>query len=124
MDDNEAQFREQMQRLENFRKGRPAAIKDGTDALKRLMRVAQSDTGQSKRVAHFLLGLFNGDRFAFDLTDFRGLDLQLFDDCMKVLRMDYSPELEVHKYFDDGGELFERLARDWGVEDRLARERD
>lgn len=95
---------------------RPRIIEEGRAALRRLLPVAQSDTGQSVRVARFLLGLYNGPRFPFDLTDLRGLDFNLFDDCLSVLKMDYSPEVEVHRYFVDGGAIFERLAEYHGFE--------
>jgi hypothetical protein len=95
---------------------RPTIEADGIAALHRLLPIAQRDTGQSRRIAAFLLGLYNGDRFKFDLTDLRGLDYALHDDCLAVLRMDHSPTKEVHQYFERGGELFERLARDWGFE--------
>lgn len=121
MSEIDQEFQEHMARLEAFRKGRPETLRVGVEALRRLMRVAQSDTGQSRRVAGFLLCLFNGSRFPYDITDMRGLDLQLFDDCVAVLKMDYSPEQEVHKYFPDGGELFERLAHDWNIDDQLLR---
>lgn len=77
---------------------RPAIEADGREALGRLFRVAHGDTGQSRKVAAFLLGCYNGTRFPFDLTDFRGLDYSLFEDCMVVLRMDYQPSQEVHCY--------------------------
>jgi hypothetical protein len=87
----------------------------GLEALKRLFPVAQRDTGQSRIVARFLLGLYNGYRFPYDLTDFRCLDDALFRDCMQVLRMDARDcKQEVHLYFKDGGQLWERMAADWG----------
>lgn len=92
----------------------PKIRAEGEEALRRLLPVAKGDTGQSRRIARFLLGLYNGDRFRFDLTDLRGLDREVFDDCLTVLRMDHSPEKEVHRYFDNGGDLFEQLATDWG----------
>lgn len=100
-----------------LRAERPAIEAKGREALGRLMKVAQRDTGQSRRVAAFLLGCYNGARFPFDLTDFRGLDFNLFDDCMTVLRMDYQPRQEVHNYFKNGGALFEQLAADHGLTD-------
>lgn len=96
---------------------RPAIEAKGREALERLVKVALRDTGQSRKVAAFLLGCYNGTRFPFDLTDFRGLDFSLFDDCMTVLRMDYQPRQELHCYFKDGGVLFERLAADHGLKD-------
>jgi hypothetical protein len=102
--------------LEARRSMRPAIEEEGVAALGRLLPIAQSDTGQSRRVATFLLGLYNGDRFKFDLTDLRGLDYALHDDCLAVLRMDHSPTKEVHRYFDRGGDIFERLAATWKME--------
>lgn len=96
---------------------RPAVDANGKEALGRLFKIAQSDTGQARRVAVFLLGCYNGTRFPFDLTDFRTLDYELFQDCMAVLRMDYQPQQEVHMYFSQGGQRFEKLATDWGVTD-------
>ena len=105
---------------------RPKVEAEGREALGRLFKVAQSDTGQARRVAAFLLGCYNGERFPFDLTDFRGLDYELFADCLLVLRMDYQPRQEVHCYFDQGGLRFEQLAKDHGLTDvyKLRRELD
>lgn len=96
---------------------RPEIEVKGREALGRLFTVAQGDTGQARRIAAFLLGCYNGTRFPFDLTNFRGLDYELFDDCMAVLRMDYQPQQEVHNYFDRGGQRFEKLASDWNLTD-------
>ena len=85
---------------------------------------AGTDTGRSRRVAAFLLGCYNGTRFPFDLTDFRGLDYELFDDCMKVLRMDSQPLKEVHRYFENGGKRFEEMAQRHGIRDVSKMEMD
>lgn len=89
----------------------------GHPALTRLMTHAQRDSGQSQVVASFLLSLYNGSRFKFDLTNFRRLDLEVFSDCLSVLEMDWSPSQEVHTYFKNGGEVFEKLAEDWRIKD-------
>ena len=89
----------------------------GEAALRRLLPVAQRDTGQSGVVARFLLNLYNGDRFPFDLTDLRRLDYALFDDCMAVLRMDFQLIKEVHRYFDNGGAIWEAMAERFGFKD-------
>ena len=44
---------------------------EGVPALHRLLNVARGHTGQSRVIARFLLGLYNGTRFKVDLTDFR-----------------------------------------------------
>ncbi|MDO5693665.1 MAG: hypothetical protein Q4G70_14525 [Pseudomonadota bacterium] len=96
---------------------RPKIEEAGIAALRRLYDVAQRDTGQSRVIARFLLGCYNGDRFPFDLTDFRIIDRALFDDCMAVLKMDRQPQQEVHCYFEQGGKNFEKMAKDWGLAD-------
>ncbi len=74
----------------------------GVAALQRLFAVANRDSGQCRYIALFLLGLYNGQRFPFDLTDLRAIDGDLLEDCMTVLRMDAQvTRQEVHKYFDD-----------------------
>lgn len=83
---------------------------EGIPALKRLFEIAQGDSGQCRHVAAFLLGLYNGSRFPFDLTDLRCVDTAIFDDCMLVLKMDSSPKREVHTYFPNGGRAFEDMA--------------
>lgn len=90
--------------------GSAELLEAGIDALKRLYQVAQGDSGQCRYIARFLLGLYNGSRFPFDLTDLRPIDDALFDDCMKVLRMDARVrQQEVHTYFRNGGQAWERM---------------
>lgn len=96
-----------------FEAALPKVRADGEAALRRLLPVAQGDTGQSGVVARFLLGLYNGRRFPFDLTELRRLDAGLLDDCLAVLKMDATPLKEVHEYFPDGGRIFEALAAAW-----------
>ena len=96
---------------------RPSIEAEGRAELGRAVRVARGETGQSCRIAAFLLGCYNGTRFPFDLTDFRGLDHNLFEDCVSVLRMDYQPRQEMHNYFERGGARFEELAQDHGLTD-------
>jgi hypothetical protein len=95
----------------------PAIRLEGEAALRRLLPIAQRDTGQSSVVARFLLNLYNGERFPFDMTDLRRLDFELFDDCMAVLKMDFQPQKEVHRYFENGGAVWEALAKEWGFKD-------
>jgi len=88
----------------------PVIRQRGKAALFRLLPVAMSDTGQSSVVARFLLGLYNGRRFPFDMTELRRLDRGLIVDCLAVLEMDWLPEMEVHQYFESGSVLFEEMA--------------
>lgn len=90
--------------------------KAGEAALRRLLPIAQGDTGQSRRVAAVLLGCYNGLRFPLDLTNLRSLDYAILEDVLAVLRMDANAYQEVHCYFKNGGRIFEQLAKDWGFE--------
>ena len=60
------------------------------DAVRKLYSVAKScrDTGGGSRIVKFLLSLYNGNRFKFDLTDFRCFDQDNLDAALLVLRMD------------------------------------
>ncbi|MGE0350930.1 DUF7673 family protein [Hydrogenophaga sp.] len=66
------------------------------DALVHLWLMGQRYSSSEKAAANLLLGLYNGLRFPFDLTD-----LRLFDDsnlrrALLVLEMDARPKAEVH----------------------------
>jgi len=66
------------------------------EALMRVYETAQRDHGGSGVCARFLLSLYNGFRFKFDLTDLRRLDQGLFEACLQVLCLDRLHHLEVH----------------------------
>lgn len=88
----------------------------GEAALRRLLPIARGNSGQSRRVAAILLGLYNGLRFPLDLTNLRSLDYEIVDDALAVLRMDSNAYQEVHCYFENGSQIFEQLASDWNLE--------
>lgn len=60
-----------------------------------------------------LVGLYNGRKFPFDMTELRRLDRTVFEDCLAVLALDFQPEREVHEYFVEGNRIFENLASIW-----------
>jgi hypothetical protein len=108
----EAEFMREVMEARNQQK---AAHEVGLPALRRLFKIAQGHSGQCRNVAAFLLGLYNGSRFPFDMTNFRAVDTEIFNDMLLVLRMDSRLIEEVHTYFDDGGQAFEQLAQDWNL---------
>lgn len=85
--------------------------------------VCHGDTGGGIRCRLLLLGLYNGPRFPFDLTDLRSLDDALYQAAMVVLDMDARRTwCEIHVLLDamlgEGartGNLFEN----WAFEMRL-----
>ena len=89
----------------------PTIRKTGVDALHRLMTKAQGYGGQSNKVAKFLLGLYYASRYPFEMDNFRALDHNIVEDCISVLRMDSMPQQNISLYFENGDELFSRLAK-------------
>jgi hypothetical protein len=96
---------------------RDAAISAGVPALRRLMELAESrDSGQIGTVVRALAGLYNGRRFPLDLTQLRGLDTDIFEDLIAVIRLDARAcKQEIHLYFENGGPRLERLIASWSL---------
>jgi hypothetical protein len=70
------------------------------EALARLLEIAQRDTGQSRRVADFLLAWYNaGENGGWDPIDLWNVDDSIADDILTVLRL----IRECHRYPDDLG---------------------
>ena len=116
LSDEEAPINQQI-RAEDAK--REDVLKNGKAALFRLYDVAQGDTGQCRTIVRFLVGLYNGSAYPFDLTDLRALDHSLFADCMAVLHMDARHCVhEVHNYFENGEQRWQKMISDWHLKDR------
>jgi hypothetical protein len=62
--------------------------KESLAASDRLVAIAQSDTGQSRRVANFLLAWWNaGSCGGFNFTDLWMVDTAIADDIQTVIRL-------------------------------------
>lgn len=79
---------------------------EGVPALRRLIEVANHSSGQSRTVRSFLLGLYNGQEWPFDLTRLRTLDADLKTDALWVLHLSLNPRKEIHDHIEGGSELF------------------
>jgi hypothetical protein len=90
-----------------------AALPDTTRAaLNRLIRIAQSDTGQSRRVANFLLAWWNAEACGgFDLTDLWGVDAAIAVDMVTVFAV--LPRCQQYPEALGYGRQFERIVRAW-----------
>ena len=68
-----------------------------------------------------LLGLYNGERFQFDLTELRRLDAANHKRAIALLELDARPRMEVHEWLNrlygrtDFGHRFEHLAHKWNL---------
>jgi hypothetical protein len=80
--------------------------------LERLLKIAMRDTGQSAKVANFLLAWWNAQSCGgFDITDLWGLDREIAIDCCKLMAWVATNQ----HYPDDLGfrEQFDALIRYW-----------
>lgn len=69
-----------------------------TEALQRLIDVAQKDSGQPEIIRLFLLSLYNGDAFPLVPYRLRSLDLELREDVLEVMRLDlFDFRREIHR---------------------------
>lgn len=85
------------------------------ESLKRLLDYALRERcGSSRVIATFLASLYNRC-YKFDLIELRLLDDAWFQRCIDVLYLDHRPEKEVHRYFDDGGALWEKMIDAYGL---------
>jgi hypothetical protein len=81
-------------------------------ALNRLIAIAHNDTGQSRRVAGFLLAWWNADECGgFDLTDLWGVDTSITEDMVTV----FGYIARVKSYPDTLGyaEQFQSIVSGW-----------
>jgi len=96
---------------------RVAVVPAGTewDALVRLVGIAQGDTGQSRRVADFLLAWWNaGSCGGFDLTNLWAIDTAIAADMVAVMGL-----VATHHNYPDAyglGPAFERIVNEWRPE--------
>ena len=84
-------------------------------ALARLIGIAQADTGQSRRVADFLLAWWNaGSCGSFDLTTLWGVDADVAQDMVTVFGL----VARIHAHPDSlgYGADFEAIVKAWRPE--------
>src|SRR5258707_1248878 len=77
-------------KMKKLRDAQPdeAAIQKAKDATRRLLGIAEGDTGQSRRVADFLLAWWNaGECGGFDFADLWNVDMEIADDMVTVFAL-------------------------------------
>lgn len=77
---------------------------------------AHPTSGQAKRLARFLAGVYNGQAYPFDLTELRALDTQLANACLDYLNYDRLGIDEVHKHLMRGERDLHRWLAEYGIE--------
>ncbi len=103
---------------ERTQAARRADLDRCVDSVCILLNTARRHLGTSGgRVCATLLGsLYNGDRVKFDASDLRRLDSELFEHALNTMRACYELNREPHTFFDNGGQIFEQMIADWGLE--------
>jgi hypothetical protein len=104
-------------------------IGDPIEALAHLFILASTQYHSAARVAaHLLLGLYNGTRFTFDLTELRRLDAANLKRALALLELDARPRMEVHEWLNflygrtDFGPRFEHLAHRWNLKGKCKKQ--
>lgn len=89
------------------------SIDDYAAAINILLPVARRDTGQSSICAQVLLSAYNGFNFQLDVSALGGLDEELFDAAIVVIRGRTDCRLEPHDLVNNGSKVFMRLHDYW-----------
>lgn len=97
---------------------RDAEYEQQVDSLLHCVHMAQQDHGGARVMAQFLASLYNGNRVKADVSGIGNLDLANFEHLMNVLRLCKETHSEPHDFIVNGGEIFERIIKDWGFEKR------
>ena len=85
-------------------------------AIDRLIDIARSDTGQSARVANFLLAWWNGDDWGhFPISDLFGVDRAIATDMATIFAFlgQYPGAIYVHAFGELYREAMADLVKKW-----------
>ena len=74
------------------------------------------DTSGARVFATLLASMYNGNRVKFDVSDLKLLDQANFEHALNCMRICQELHREPHQFFEKGGELFERIIKDWKLE--------
>lgn len=79
-------------------------------SLVELVRLASSgDSGGECAARKLLLGLYDGSKYPFDLSELQRLDDEYFEDAMNCIRLRVRHRIEPHEFFINGSAIFKRL---------------
>lgn len=101
---------------------RDADLAQCRESLMACVRFVFEHRANSTRfIASVLASLYNGERVQVDLSNIGLLDMKWAAHVLNVIRLRYEDMREPHSYFKNGGELFERIIREYRLEKRRRR---
>ena len=97
---------------------RRAKLDDCLLSIETALTVATTHYGTSggRCMATLLASMYNGNRVKFDVSDLKSLDLANFEHALNSMRLCQELHREPHQFFENGGEIFEQMIKDWGLE--------
>lgn len=105
---------------DTFEKAQAARKSRLDDCLKSLEHAVnwalKHDTSGARVFATLLASMYNGNRVKFDVSDLKLLDQANFEHAMNSIRLCQETHREPHQFFQNGGEIFERIIGDWKLE--------
>lgn len=104
---------EQMQEEEFLRSQLVVTHADYSNAVERLVGLAQQDTSGSLAAAQVLLSLYNGNNWHMNLTDLCLLDYQYLLSALVAIRGRTTLSEEPHNMINDGASIFSALEEQW-----------
>lgn len=83
------------------------------ESLNRVMEMALDGCGASRVCRDFLLFLYNGYGFPFNMNDLRNLGHDLYADIIIIMEMDCRPTFprEIHRWWENGESHFDILKK-------------
>lgn len=118
--------RSMLQKLHDFMAGdtwekaqelRKARLEDCLNSLEVAVTWAtRHDTSGARVFATMLASMYNGNRVKFDVSDLKRLDQSNFEHALNCIRLCQEMHREPHQFFENGGQLFEQMIRDWKLE--------
>ncbi|MBB5349582.1 hypothetical protein JWG42_14350 [Desulfoprunum benzoelyticum] len=82
-------------------------------AVSKLVKLAQGDTGGSRVAAQVLLSAYNGDAWQLNIVDLCVLDKSNYKAALDVIRGRVELYIEPHTLIANGDRIFEELWHSW-----------
>lgn len=104
--------------FENAEVARHADLNYCLKSIEIALTVATTHYGTSggRTFATLLASMYNGYRVKFDVSDLKYLDMANFEHALNSMRLCQELHKEPHQFFENGGEIFEKMIKDWCLE--------